>query len=83
MGKKLGKITSMAKLVKKHKDLSPYGPRYSNASALASLDYLGEANDDEAGDQEASPGPGSYLDIYKNSSFKPKTQDDRLQDLLK
>jgi len=61
----------MAKMVNKSKDMSLYGPRYSNASALASLDYDG--NDENAGGKESSPGPGSYLDIYKNSSFKPKT----------
>ena len=61
-----------------------YGPRYSSASGIGTLDHATDGSDDNGpGNKFDSPGPGSYLDIYKNSSFKPKTQDDRLTDLLK
>ena len=66
----------MARIVQNNKDMSLYGPRYSNGSGIG-LDY-GADGADENGNKFDSPGPGSYLDIYKNSSFKPKTQDDRL-----
>lgn len=79
INEKLNKISSMAKIVQKNKDMSMYGPRYSNGSGLGALDYGGEATDENgAANKFDSPGPGSYLDIYKGSSFKPKTQDDRL-----
>lgn len=73
INERLSKIASMANIVQKNKDMSMYGPRYSNASGLGTLDYGGEASDDNGTEKLVSPGPGSYLDIYKNSSFKPKT----------
>lgn len=37
-----------------------------------------ENEEDELQGEVDSPGPGAYLDIYKNSAFKAKKGDDNL-----
>jgi hypothetical protein len=36
----------MAKIVQSNKDMSMYGPRYSNGSGIGTLDYGGDATDE-------------------------------------
>lgn len=79
LSKKLVRVASMAHAVQRHPQ-SFMGARYSTDSTRLPADHQ-ETSQDAEGTQ--SPGPGSYLDIYKGSSFKPKTGEDRLQDLLK
>lgn len=77
LNQKYAKMANLAKMVQRQQQQSLDSKRRSTDSSRIPGDGAERANTD-GGDRGESPGPGSYIDIYKNSSFQQKTAEDKL-----